>query len=179
MRRVSLDLALVLSIGLLVGALPAWAIDASPGPAGESPAMASTGPEVAAARVSLLIYSGRPDPGWAIDAGQLERLGMLVAGLDAVEGEPPLGGLAYHGFRVEAPTGSWEAFDGAVRSPDAAPGTYLADPERSVERFLLETGLAHLADIEVALAAEALALAPSPEPAWSPGPASSPIIETS
>jgi hypothetical protein len=41
------------------------------------------------------------------------------------------------------------AFRGAVTSPGDPPGTYRADPQRTVEGALLETGRSHLTATEV------------------------------
>jgi hypothetical protein len=115
-----------------------------------------------AAIVTLLIYSGRPDPGWSLTQTDLDEIAAIAAGLTRIEGIPPEGGLGYRGFRITGPQGTWRINEGVVQAPDSPPGTSLADPERLAERFLLERGLATLAGEEVEVVEQALGAAPSP-----------------
>jgi hypothetical protein len=54
--------------------------------------------------VKLLVYSGRPDPTWALKASRVSELQSKVA--EVLKGSPvhppPLGGLGYRGFRIRA-----------------------------------------------------------------------------
>ena len=109
-----------------------------------------------AAVASLLIYSGRPDPSWSLAQDDLDELAAIAATLGPGQGDPPEGGLGYRGFRVTGPQGTWQAYAGVVTTPESAPGTSLADPERLVERYLLKRGSGTLADNEVAVVMEAL-----------------------
>ena len=141
-------------------------VPASPSPAPTTaPTPAPTARPVMAAIATLLIYSGRPDPDWALTAEDLERLASIAAGLNPTEGGPPEGGLGYRGFRVTGPKGTWRANGGVVTTPDSAPGTSLADPERLVERYLLETGRGSLSAEEAAAAEAEL----ETDPVASPG----------
>jgi hypothetical protein len=115
-----------------------------------------------AAIATLLIYSGRPDPDWSLTAEDLAQLEDIAAGLAPVEGAPPDGGLGYKGFRVTGPQGTWRANEGIVSAPTSAPGTSLADPDRLVERFLLERGLATLVPEELDVAQQAIGAAAAP-----------------
>lgn len=111
--------------------------------------------------VVLGIYSGRPDPSWDLSPAQTAELARRIDALPIAVGGPPEGGLGYHGFTIvlrvagEADR-TLVAYRGTVTPPgtEAPPGTgapaYLDDPERSIERFLLETGRAHLAAPEIA-----------------------------
>jgi hypothetical protein len=111
---------------------------------------------VAAAIATLLIYSGRPDPSWSLTQEDLDQLAAIAATLSPADGTPPEGDLGYKGFRVTGPQGTWRANAGVVATPQATPGTSLADPDRLVERFLLERGLNTLAEEEVTIATQAI-----------------------
>jgi hypothetical protein len=104
--------------------------------------------------VSLGLYSGLPDPSWELSAEKATALTALLETLARVDGSPPSGGLGYHGFRIErlTPEGMPRllvAFDGAVSDPLSSHLSYLDDPERSVERFLLESGRDRLSAVEI------------------------------
>ena len=106
--------------------------------------------------VTLRIYSGRPDPSWTLTDVQVAALVGQVAGLPVATGTAPQGGLGYHGFSILVqqpgqPDQTYVAFRGAVTTPGDAPGTYRADPQRTVETALLETGRSHLAAAEIAV----------------------------
>ena len=110
-------------------------------------------------RVTLGIYSGRPDPAWTLTDEQAAALDLALAALPRAVGEPPIGGLGYHGFTIDrarpapsSPTG------GAVAAPGEGRRAFLSDPARTIERLLLETGVTHLtltqhAEVTGALAA--------------------------
>jgi len=104
--------------------------------------------------VTLGIYSGRPDPTWALTEAESAELCRLVSALPSTIGDPPQGGLGYHGFfLVPADTGKAErtlvAYRGTVADLGEGSGTYLVDVDRTVERYLLETGRSHLSAGEV------------------------------
>ena len=95
--------------------------------------------------VSLGLYSGRPDPSWQLSDEESTALSALLESLPRVDGAAPSGGLGYHGFGIErlTPEGMPRllvAFEGTVSDPASSHLSYLDDPERSVERFLLESG---------------------------------------
>ena len=109
-------------------------------------------------KVTLGLYSGRPDPRWTLTDVEAASLLEALAKLPGAVGAPPVGGLGYHGFTIERPDGSVIAFDGAVAPPGDGERPYLADPDRTIERLLLETSRAHitgneLAEVERAFAA--------------------------
>lgn len=88
------------------------------------------------------VFSGRPDPVWALPESQALRLDALWRALDDASGAaptpPPLG---YRGCFAEAPEGArrYTAYRGAVSRAEpasAAPETR-ADPQRAFERFVL------------------------------------------
>lgn len=105
--------------------------------------------------VSLGIYSGRPDPSWTLTEEQIAELGRLVEALSTAVGDPPAGGLGYHGFYVLiSEPGQADrtlvAYRGAVTDSSAGPRTFWQDAERAVEAYLLDTGRPHLTPNEIA-----------------------------
>ena len=108
-------------------------------------------------RVTLGLYSGRPDPAWTLTGAEAAALDVALAGLPAKVGEPPAGGLGYHGFTIERPDGTLVAFDGAVAPPGSGARPYRDDPGRTIERLLLETARAHVTGNELAEVMGALA----------------------
>jgi Protein of unknown function (DUF3298)/Deacetylase PdaC len=104
--------------------------------------------------VTLGLYSGRPDPSWTLTDVQVAALVGQLAGLPAAVGSAPQGGLGYHGFSIFVqqpgrPDQTFLVYRGAVTSAGDAPGTYRADPQRTVESALLETGRSHLTATEI------------------------------
>jgi hypothetical protein len=107
--------------------------------------------------VTLGIYSGRPDPSWTLTDGEAARLEAALAALPGAVGEPPTGGLGYHGFTIDRPGSVVMAYRGAVAPPGEGRRAYLADPARTIERLLVETARSHVTDIELAEVRRALA----------------------
>jgi hypothetical protein len=86
--------------------------------------------------VELDAFSGRPNPRWDLSEGDAKEVARLLAALEAAPGGPAFRspGLGYRGFRLEGSDGvTYEAYRGLVQSRDRI----LADPDRSVERFLV------------------------------------------
>ena len=120
--------------------------------------------------VSLGLYSGLPDPSWQLSEEESTALTALLESLPRVDGSPPSGGLGYHGFTIErlTPEGMQRllvAFEGAVSDPASSHLSYLDDPDRSVERLLLESGREQLSAVEI--------MAPGLDPGPMPSPGSS------
>lgn len=87
--------------------------------------------------VEIDIFSGRPNPRWRLSEAETARLTRLLSSLEpAADGPPPSPpGLGYRGVRLRDSEGSiWSAYRGFVQSPEGL----LADPNRRVERFVLE-----------------------------------------
>lgn len=116
-----------------------------------SPASVSevSDPAPATGTVELDIFSGRPNPAWELGPGEREELDALVARLSPSSDRAPELGLGYRGFTFDL-SGPVRAFGGYVSEP----GAILADPERSVERYLLDRLPAELADLRPAIQAE-------------------------
>ncbi len=96
------------------------------------------------ATVTLGIYSGLPDPSWSLTRSQALTLAGMLDRLEPVEGQLPEGGLGYRGFAVElagSDVGEAVRADAGLVEVTGPGGTRLyQDPERGVERWLLETG---------------------------------------
>jgi hypothetical protein len=109
-------------------------------------------------RVTLGIYSGRPDPSWILADAEAAALEAALAALPRAVGTPPVGGLGYHGFTIDRPGGPVVAYRGAVAPPGEGERALLADPARTIERLLVETARPHvtgneLTEVERSLAA--------------------------
>ena len=119
--------------------------------------------------VSLGLYSGLPDPSWELSDEEAAALTALLETLPRLDGSPPSGGLGYHGFWIErlTPEGMPRllvAFEGTVSDPLSSHLSYLDDPERSVEHFLLDSGRDRLSAAEI--------MAPGLDPGSTPDPGS-------
>lgn len=104
--------------------------------------------------VSLGIYSGRPDPSWSLTEQESAEFGRLLGSLPSTVGEPPEGGLGYHGFfltpsSIGQPGWTLVAFRGAIAAPGSGSRPYLVDRDRTVERYLLDSGRSHLTAEEI------------------------------
>jgi hypothetical protein len=105
--------------------------------------------------VTLGLYSGRPDPSWRLGGAQSAVLVQMIDDLPGASGVPPEGGLGYHGFSLVLHVAGQAdrylvAYRGAVAEPGTGPRDYQADPARSIELYLLDTGRVHLAAAEMA-----------------------------
>ncbi len=145
-------------IGTLVCALLLAGCAGSTLPTPRSSIAASPGSDGPAAivRVTLDLYSGRPDPTWVLTDAEATRLEGALAALPGATGAPPVGGLGYHGFTIERTAGTLIAYGGTVAPPGEGPRAFLADPARSVERLLAETARAHVTSGEATEVARAL-----------------------
>ena len=118
---------------------------------------ATTAGPTAPVRVTLGIFSGRPDPSWFLADAEATALDAALTTLAGAMGEPPVGGLGYRGFTIERTDGPLIAFEGAIGRLGEGRRAYLADPARTIERLLLGTARAHvagnvLAEVERSLA---------------------------
>lgn len=83
--------------------------------------------------VELDAFSGRPNPRWELDEQGSRELRLLEKRLTPVDGpapEPP--GLGYRGYVYSNDSGQVRAYRGFVTTCRAV----LADPSRTVERYL-------------------------------------------
>ncbi len=95
-------------------------------------------PDAGAWRAVALLYSGRSDPEWVLDAG------VTVALMRLWEASPPHVGslprapaLGYRGCRVIAPDREWQAFGGTVTLHDAGEPRARVDQQRRFEYAVL------------------------------------------
>ena len=144
-----------IALALVVLALAVLAGCGSPAPSTSQPTGPATDHPGARITASLGIYSGRPDPAWELDEAETAVLLRMLADLPVASGVPPEGGLGYHGFLLVVRTDgqadqSLVAYRGAVAVPGAGARRAWADPTRSIERYLLETGRSLLAPAELA-----------------------------
>jgi len=133
--------------------------------AAPGPTMAVSRSPAAQVTVSLGIYSGRPDPSWALDDAQAIDVVEAIAALPMTTGTPPEGGLGYHGFtivmhRAGQTDETLVAYRASVAPPGTGPRAYRADPGRTVERLLLDTGRAKLTAMEISVVGSDLTAAP-------------------
>jgi len=102
--------------------------------------------------VELDVFSGRPNPRWELDEPTANPLRRLLSELDvtgATAPEPP--GLGYRGFVVAEDGRELRAYNGYVTGSSVV----LADPARSVERFLLAQLPPELEELRGSIALEA------------------------
>ena len=121
-----------------------------------TPAARSSSTEAITLDAELDIFSGRPNPRWELDEAAVRRLrnahDLLAPGQAGLAQELP--GLGYRGFRYVLDGVAWRAFAGSV----AGPGAVLADPQRQVERVLLDELPEELAGLRPRLLREILDL---------------------
>jgi hypothetical protein len=101
---------------------------------------------VAGGQVTVLLYSGRPDPAWPIAAGAAEALLHLWATLSTERGaaRPTPAALGYRGCELRTDLGTWHAFDGVVTRRLEQSEEARSDPSRGFERAALATAPAGL-----------------------------------
>ncbi len=100
--------------------------------------------------VELDIFSGRPNPRWQLDEQVARKLDELHRRLLRTANRPPEPpGLGYRGFVYQLEDVRWRALRGFVVQPDVV----LADPDRVIERLLLDQLPAEYVDIRPRVAA--------------------------
>jgi hypothetical protein len=111
-------------------------------------------------RVTLGIYSGRADPTWTLAGAEAAAVEHAIQALPEAAGSPPEGGLGYHGFTVARGGSNVTAYLGTVWAGGGGPQVIRQDPERTVERLLLELGRTELTPEEIAEVERSLEAAP-------------------
>jgi hypothetical protein len=99
--------------------------------------------------VEVDLYSGRPNPRFSLEPGTARELMSRLAALPPTDDRPPPAGLGYRGLRVAAgpPDPVVEILIGhgvvAVRESNGEERR-LSDPERGLERWLVDVGAPNL-----------------------------------
>ena len=102
------------------------------------------------ATVELDIYSGRPNPSWALPDTLVAPLLREIEKLPTVAGQEMFEGLGYRGFSVNfSPKNGDSTFTlrvhrQLVRVQKAGAATFRIDPDRAVEKMLIESARAHV-----------------------------------
>jgi len=107
--------------------------------------------------VVLGLSSGVADPAWTLTTEQANELAAALAALTRVDESAPAGGLGYHGFTIVTPDGTLVAYAGKVSSAASDSAYVLDDPDRTIERLLLDTARPHVSAEELRAVAEAVA----------------------
>jgi hypothetical protein len=98
--------------------------------------------------VELDVFSGIPNPSWALTADQAQTLARQLAALRPSASRELSGHLGYRGFVVQIKTGASTrricVQRGIVQSAEGSSEVYTADETRALERWLLETGRPHV-----------------------------------
>lgn len=95
--------------------------------------------------VELNIFSGRPDPVWSLSETERNRLEEILSGLSPGEVRELPEPLGYRGFTLrlthaDERVTEVRVYKGVVRMADGEAVTALADPGRTLERWLVTTG---------------------------------------
>jgi hypothetical protein len=153
--RTSRDLAIIFCL-FLVAACGSPATPSPSAPLTSTGASTSVGP-AGSATVVMGLYSGRPDPQWALTGEEAAALDTALVALPKSTSTPPVGGLGYHGFTIVLSDRTLVAYRGAVAPPGDGLRTVMADPTRSIERYLLETSRRHVTADDYRAVEQALA----------------------
>jgi hypothetical protein len=100
--------------------------------------------------VELDIFSGMPNPTWTLTNDEAESFVKQLSALPQTSAREVTGNLGYRGFIVSMTEGTDERVirvqNGAVHVCKGKTTVYADDTGRKLERWLLDTGKAHLND---------------------------------
>ena len=101
--------------------------------------------KVVKAKVTLNIFSGRPNPTWALSSKDANQLLSKINELPKSNSTSSLDGLGYNGFQVElthsaSPKSKIISDKGLVIYSNNGTNYYFSDSQRLVEKFLLKSG---------------------------------------
>jgi hypothetical protein len=103
------------------------------------------------ANVTVDLFSGRADnPAWSLSTAETSLLLAKLAALPPTQPLPPPSQLGYRGMQIEIVDASGRvsqrlhAYDSIVVWETAQGTQYYADPQRSIERWLLSIGQSQL-----------------------------------
>jgi len=98
--------------------------------------------------VELDIFSGMPNPTWTLTDREADRFTQRLAALPPAQARALSGNLGYRGFIVQCTQGtdtqSIRIQRGLVQISKNDGTVYAADPDRGLERQLLDTGKPYL-----------------------------------
>jgi len=116
--------------------------------------------EKISARVTLVVFSGRPDPTWLLTPVEEEALWQKLGGLPeagATPDEKETVSLGYRGFQLWLPAGRGRParqvrlFEGSVRLETEGQISWRVDENRLLEQWLLEIAAEHMAPEDAVL----------------------------
>jgi hypothetical protein len=120
--------------------------------------------EITEMDVEVDLYSGRPNPHFRLDPAKAGELMRRLAALPPSRGDAaPREGLGFRGLRIQvgaadSPVAEIVVSDGVVLVRDRSGGEYsLEDPDRALERWLIEAGAGSLDPGEVLVLRQDLA----------------------
>jgi hypothetical protein len=103
------------------------------------------------ANITVDLFSGRADnPAWSLSAAETSLLLAKLAALPPTQQLPPPSQLGYRGMQIELVDASGRAsqrlhaYQGIVARETAQGTQYYADPQRTIERWLLSIGQSQL-----------------------------------
>ena len=96
--------------------------------------------------VTVLVFSGRPNPLWAISIEQYNALLLYLKNLSNISPQEPLALLGYSGCVINDQAKKVYAFDGIITLTDGRHQSAYADTHRQFEKKLLRTAPAELID---------------------------------
>jgi hypothetical protein len=100
------------------------------------------------ARVTVEVFSGRPDPTFTLSEAEVADIRRQLEGMKPAEAPAAgTGRLGYRGIKVESASGpGWAiiAADGTIRVDQKSAASYFADPGRKLETQILRGGQAQL-----------------------------------
>jgi len=101
-------------------------------------------------KVELDIFSGMPNPTWALTETETEHFVKQLAALPRAPTEELSGNLGYRGFIVHCARGADTELihiqEGAVHISNGTTTVAAYDEDRELERWLLSTGKSHLSN---------------------------------
>ncbi|HYF64778.1 MAG TPA: hypothetical protein VD886_18270, partial [Herpetosiphonaceae bacterium] len=104
--------------------------------------------EISGIQVEMMVFSGRPNPGWTLSADEQERVRGLLAVAAPRTAKPIEGRLGYSGFNLRLQTATGQIavwiYDGVMMAADSVGVTFYQDDRRGLERLLLETSQPHI-----------------------------------
>ena len=101
------------------------------------------------AQVELDVFSGRPNPSWALSDAETDTFMLMAAALSPTAEQAYPGRLGYRGLGVTLRAASggeviWRVWDHVAQRTSGATSAYYADPEQALQKWLLQAGKPYL-----------------------------------